>query len=450
MNPPQRSVERPLFLAWVRQSGLIPEAQLVQVLRQLPQDIETRPLARALVERGLLTRFQAERLLMGRTAGFFLGQYRILEQIGRGGVGRVYKAEHRTMRRIVAIKVLAPDLLETDRAIDLFLREVRACAQLVHPNIVTAFDANETDGRYYLVLEYVEGPNLDQLVRKQGPLSVGLACDYIRQAALGLQCAHLQKMVHRDIKPANILVQRQGMDGEGSPGLVKISDFGLARLAVAPPAAGFQSSPGTIYTRDNTVMGTPDYLSPEQARNLHKVDIRSDLYSLGCTFYFLLTGQVPYPGGNTLDKLIRHGTEQPQPIENFRSDVPAPVLAIVRKLMAKYPNDRFQTPAELAAALEPFAVSGATPWAPTRPQALPEDEEALVPSWMDSEDEISAMAQTVGGDGSPTPRVPGSSRVVARRPLREQRPLGKALLLAAGIAVALLGTAAVLALLFGR
>src|SRR5262249_45295053 len=152
-------------------------------------------------------RFQAERLLMGRTAGFLLGQYRVLEQIGKGGMGRVYKAEHRTMKRVVALKVLASTLLETERAVELFLHEVRAVAQLVHPNIVTAFDANAVDGRFYLVLEYVDGPNLDELVRRQGPLSAGLACDYIRQVANRLQCAHLLGMLHRDIKPANILVQ---------------------------------------------------------------------------------------------------------------------------------------------------------------------------------------------------------------------------------------------------
>src|SRR5262249_29857499 len=160
-----------------------------------------------------------------------------------------------------------------ERARDLFLREVRAAAQLAHPNIVTAYDANEAENRFYLVLEYVDGPNLDQLVRKQGPLSVGLACDYIRQAAHGLQGAHAAGMVHRDIKPANILVQRRGP--EASPGLVKVSDFGLARLA-APGRVTGASHHGTILTRDHTVMGTPDYLSPEQARSLHQTDIRSD------------------------------------------------------------------------------------------------------------------------------------------------------------------------------
>src|SRR4051794_3652783 len=150
MATPQRSVDRQTFLNHLRQSGLVPEPELTAILRQFPDTLRSRALARALVEQGLLTRFQAERLLMGRTAGFLLGQYRILEQIGRGGMGRVYKAEHRTMRRIVALKVLASELLQTERAVDLFLHEVRAGAQLSHPNIVTAFDANEAGGRYYL------------------------------------------------------------------------------------------------------------------------------------------------------------------------------------------------------------------------------------------------------------------------------------------------------------
>src|SRR5262249_40104871 len=158
---------------YLRASGLVAEEELSGLVRSLPEG-SGRAVARALVERGVLTRFQAERLLMGRTAGFLLGQYRVLEQIGKGGMGRGYKAEHRTMKRVVALKVLASTLLETERAVELFLHEVRAVAQLVHPNIVTAFDANAVDGRFYLVLEYVDGPNLDELVRRQGPLSAGL------------------------------------------------------------------------------------------------------------------------------------------------------------------------------------------------------------------------------------------------------------------------------------
>jgi serine/threonine protein kinase len=225
------SIDADTFLAYLRKSGLVDEAELAEIRRRHPGPRSGRSLARGLMHDGVLTRFQAERLLAGRTQDFTLGQYRILEQIGRGGMGRVYKAEHRTMRRIVALKVLAPELLKTERAVELFLHEVRAVAQLVHPHIVTAFDANEVGGRYYLVLEFVDGPNLDQLVRTQGPLSPGLACDYIRQAAHGLAAAHARGMLHRDIKPANILVQRHGQAGDGAPGMVKVSDFGLARLS---------------------------------------------------------------------------------------------------------------------------------------------------------------------------------------------------------------------------
>jgi serine/threonine-protein kinase len=286
---------------------------------------------------------------------------------------------------------------------------VRAVAQLVHPNIVTAYDANEVNGRYYLVLEYVDGPNLEQLVRSQGPLSVGLACDYIRQAAHGLQCAHVLGMLHRDIKPANILVQWHGLGGADAPGLVKVSDFGLARLHVPAGVALADSTPGTILTRDNMVMGTPDYLSPEQARDLHRTDIRGDLYALGGTFYFLLTGSVPFPGGTAVDKLIRHNTETPRPIGGYRSDVPAAVVAIVEKLLAKHPEERFQSPAELAAALEPYAVSGPTPWAPPRPPTL--ELEVAAVDLADADEDIvppaapepAGQGGTVSSDLSPTP-----------------------------------------------
>jgi serine/threonine-protein kinase len=334
------------------------------------------------------------------------------------------------MKRIVALKVLAPDLMRTSRAQDLFLHEVRAVAQLVHPNIVTAYDANEVSGRYYLVLEYVDGPNLDQLVRQQGPLPMGQACDYIRQIALGLQCAHNLRMLHRDIKPSNVLVQRRGLDRD-SPGLVKISDFGLARLHI-PNTPGTAGSAHTILTKENTVMGTPDYLSPEQARDLHKTDIRSDLYSLGCTFYFLLTRQVPFPGGTSLEKLIRHNAQQPRPLAPLRPDVPATVAAIVEQLMAKHPDDRFQTPLELVEALQPYAVSGPMPWAPRSPAPEPEVEGVVTPVEAgrdadydiaeDPADEMAGLVNTVSPDLSPTPLTPaptltGFGFIVPRRPL---------------------------------
>src|SRR5713101_6949943 len=215
----------------------------------------------------------------------------------------------------------------------------------MHPNIVTAYDANQIGDRHFMVMEFVDGPNLEQLVRQTGPLPIGQACDFIRQAAHGLQFALENHMVHRDIKPANLLVQRAGGSARDSQCVVKILDFGLARLHQRSP----EDEPGsnTILTKENTVMGTPDYVSPEQARDLHKVDIRSDLYSLGCTFYYLLTGQVPFPGGSAADKLIRQNAQEPTPLEELRPEVPSGVAAIVRRLMAKKPRARFQTPTEL-------------------------------------------------------------------------------------------------------
>ena len=393
------AINRHAFLSNVRRSGLLSDADLARVSERLPASDRGRVAARALVELGLLTRFQAERLLAGRTAGFVLGQYRILDQLGRGGMGRVFKAQHVQMGRVVAIKVLAPHVVKTATAQDLFAREVMAISQINHPNIVTALDANEMNGRFYLVLEFVDGPNLEQLVRQQGPLSVGLACDYILQAANGLQAAHAVGVVHRDVKPANLLLHRPGLSDD-APGLVKVSDFGLARLLDADA----KKPAGTILVKENTVMGTPDYLSPEQARNLHKVDIRGDLYSLGCTFFFLLTGQPPFPGGTALEKIIRHNREEPPRLTDLRPDVPADVVKILDRLLAKHPDDRFQTPAGLAAALQPWAVSGPMPWAPPSSAAtiidadatpLNADASSLVDGDSDPFDDLAALSARV-------------------------------------------------------
>jgi serine/threonine protein kinase len=269
-------------------------------------------------------------------------------------MGRVYKALHRNMNRTVALKVLAPHLVRTPKAQVLFQREVQAAAQLNHPNIVTAYDANEVRGRHYLAMEFVDGPNLEQLVRDQGPLPVGMACEIIRQVASGLQHAHEHHMVHQDIKPANVLLQPSG---NLQSFVVKILDFGLARLN-DPEAEEIPSAT----TRENIVMGTPDFLSPEQGRNLQQIDIRSDLYSVGCTLYFLLTGKVPYPGGTSLEKLSRHGSEEPRSIGEYRQDMPAPVEAILKRLLAKKPEDRYQVPEALAADLALYAVPCAPTW----------------------------------------------------------------------------------------
>lgn len=355
-NAPRVSAQG--FIDNIVESGLMDREELTRAIEGLPPTDRAKTIARHLVEKGRLTKFQAEKLLSGRTDGFILGQYRVLEELGRGGMGRVYKAVHQTMGRFVAIKLLAPDLTKTDRAVDLFQREVKAAAKLNHPNIVISFDANKSGERYFLVMEFVDGPNLSQLVRDQGPLPIDQACEYIRQAAIGLDYAHDQGVIHRDVKPSNLLVQQSNTGPQ-----VKILDFGLA-LVTAGQGPGGENIVGTA----QTALGTPDYVSPEQARNQYNVDGRSDLYSLGCTFYYLLTGETPFPGGTALEKMIRHGQEAPVAVQTKRPDVPDAVAAIVHKLLAKNPKWRHQKASELAAELA-TAVGQKANWsAPPRPK----------------------------------------------------------------------------------
>lgn len=379
-------VNRELFMRRLRRSGLLPAEQMRQAYDAAAETADGRELGQLLVARKVLTRFQARMLLAGRTEGFFLGQYKILEPIGQGGMGRVFKAEHVGMGRLVALKLLSPDLVQTERARQLFDREVKLVARLQHPHIVTAYDADHQQGRYFLVLEYVDGPDLQTLVRREGPLPIGVACELIRQAALGLQYAHELGMVHRDIKPSNLLVQRTNPLGPGP--LVKILDFGLARLSAADEAIDDPSVP----LDRRTVIGTPDYISPEQARDWRTVDIRSDLYSLGCTFYFLLTGRPPFPGGNALQKLVRQVTERPTPVTELRPDVPAPVVEILNNLIAKNPLERYQIPLDAAVALRPYcftstACFGSEPHADPDSFAAPADSS----SWMSHASALTAL-----------------------------------------------------------
>lgn len=267
-------------------------------------------------------------------------RYRILGPLGEGGMGVVYKAEHKLMGRTVALKIISRRLTSNEQAVERFRREVRAAARLSHPNIVTAHDAEEANGLHFLAMEHVDGISLDRFAAKQKqPIPVSMACHFIRQAALGLQHAHQQGMVHRDIKPQNLILTRKGH--------VKILDFGLARLGEDQPPDG-ASSP-------NLVVGTPDYLAPEQARDSHAVDIRADIYALGCTLYFLLARRVPFPGGSPFEKMVAHTEKPADRLSKFRDDVPAEVEAIIAKMMAKRPEDRYQAPAEVATALAPFA-----------------------------------------------------------------------------------------------
>jgi hypothetical protein len=286
-------------------------------------------------------------------------RYRVLGLLGTGGMGAVYKAEHLVMTRPVALKVIGSGLLDNPATVERFRREVRAAAQLSHPNIVTAHDAEQAGDSHFLVMEYVEGTSLARLVAEKGPLPVRDACDYARQAAVGLQHAFEKGMVHRDIKPANLMLTPSGQ--------VKVLDFGLARFAfVGLPdetAPGTTASAGQL-TQLGAVMGTPDYIAPEQATDAHAADIRADIYSLGCTLYDLLTGRPPFPDGTALDKVLAHTREQPRPLTALRKDVPPALARVVERMMAKDPARRYQTPAEVAEALAPFAVDRGRPFWP--------------------------------------------------------------------------------------
>jgi serine/threonine protein kinase len=289
-------------------------------------------------------------------------RYRVIRAVGTGGMGAVFEAEHRLMRRRVALKVIKPQWLQSSEAVTRFRREMQAAAKLVHPHVVTAFDAEQAGNLHFLAMEFVEGRTLAQLVAERGPLPVAMAVECIRQAALGLQHAFEHGMVHRDIKPGNMMVAGEWAVGSGQRGekteqplpdlatphsslfTVKILDFGLARFA-SEEAEGSETSVSTL-------LGTPDFMAPEQARNARDADIRSDLYSLGCTLYFLLTGVVPHRQARTsLERALAHAEQSPQPLSEFRTDIPPALQAILDRLLAKRPEDRFQTPAELVAAL---------------------------------------------------------------------------------------------------
>jgi tRNA A-37 threonylcarbamoyl transferase component Bud32 len=271
-------------------------------------------------------------------------RYRVVRLLGAGGMGAVFEAEHRVLHRPVALKVINRAYTARPAAVERFRREVRAAARLSHPNIVTTHDAEDAGATHFLVMEYVEGVSLGRLVKERGPLPVAEACACVRQAALGLQHAHERGMVHRDVKPDNLI--------RCADGTVKVLDFGLAVLT---------AERGGSLTDTNVIMGTADYMAPEQAEDARTADIRADVYSLGCTLYYLLTGKVPYPAPTSVLKILAH-REQPLPsIRQACPAVPPELAAVMARLLAKRPEDRYATPGEVAAALEPFTVGGAAP-----------------------------------------------------------------------------------------
>ena len=404
------------FLSLLRQSALIDIDQLRRLWKEVQEGgidaTDGAAIAEEFVRRGAITRWQADKLLQGKHKGFFIGKYRLLSHLGKGGMSSVYLAEHVLMRRRVAIKVLPSNRVDDSSYLQRFHREAQAVASLDHRNIVRAYDVDQEGAVHFLVMEYVPGQSMQELVAKQGPLPPVSAAEYIRQAAEGLSAAHKAGLVHRDIKPGNLLVDEKGT--------VKLLDLGLAMFF----GEADKDTASLTIAHEEKVLGTADYLAPEQALDSHSVDIRADIYSLGGTLYFCLTGFPPFPEGTVAQRLMAHQAKQPKPISSYRSDVPDTLAAVIDRMMAKKPDERYQTAKETSAALfQWLAQNGGDAWmkmsatasvaspasgGPGSSQALPKVEYA--PPASPSSERSGSNLFAASGAGGP----PGGSTVVQK------------------------------------
>ncbi|HVX12409.1 MAG TPA: serine/threonine-protein kinase [Pirellulales bacterium] len=333
------------FLDGLAEPNILTMDELAKIRRRLtPEQLNGAPdsVARELIRRGRLTRYQAVQIFQGVGDSLIFGEYLVLDKIGEGGMGRVYKASHRRMKRIVALKVLPANATNSPLLVDRFYKEVELAARLSHPNIVTAYDAGEARGLHYLVMEYIDGCTLSEHIKAHGPLPVDQAMNCILQAARGLDYAHSEGIIHRDVKPSNLMVNQRG--------IIKILDLGLARiehsLAVPLPAGNAE------LTSSGQVLGTVDYMAPEQSYDSRSADNRSDIYSLGCTLYRLLAGQPPFAGETLMQKLLAH-REQPIPwLREKRPDVPPGLDLFYQRMVAKLPEHRPRSMREVVFCME--------------------------------------------------------------------------------------------------
>lgn len=343
------------FLDVVRKSKVLDDEKLAHFIEELaivePPLERPEQVANKLYQDGYLSYFQSKQLLAGRWRRFVIGKkYKLIELIGQGGMGAVYLCEHMSLKRPVAVKVMPEEKVKAPGALERFQREARAIAQLDHNNIVRAFDMGCDDGVHFMVMEYVDGVNLERLITKnykEVGLPLSRAVHYVIETALALQHAHEIGWVHRDIKPANILVDRQGC--------VKLLDLGLSRLFEG------DTDQLTMKFDEGSVLGTADYIAPEQALNVSAADIRSDLYGLGCTFYFLLAGRPPFHKGSVAQKLVWHQTKYPDHIHIIRPDIPEEINQIIFKMIAKKPDDRFSEPMDVVNVLSQYITEEVPP-----------------------------------------------------------------------------------------
>ncbi len=338
---------------WLGQFQFLSAAQTDELRPLLPGFPDSHALAKDLIRRNWLTPFQVNQILQGRHELLVVGSYRLGERIGEGAMGQVFKAWHLKLERTVAVKMIHKQMVNNDKAMERFRREVETASQLDHPNIARVRDAGDVDGRPFMVMDFIEGINLSQRVKLNGALPIHEAVEYARQTALGLQHAFERGIVHRDIKPANLIVLALKYNDAALP-LVKILDFGLARYES-------ERDDENRLTQIGKMLGTIDYISPEQATDSRSADIRADIYSLGCTLYYLLTAQAPFLGKDVVEKLGPRVTGEPPWVRTLRADVQPGLEAVLIKIMARRPEDRYQTPIKVAQALEPYAVAPSAP-----------------------------------------------------------------------------------------
>ena len=337
------------FFELVQQSKLVDEAQLVTAMKDYKKSHQGKvpetasELAAELIRLELLSQWHCDKLLIGKYKGFFLGKYKLLKHLGAGGMSSVYLAEHMLMRQPRAIKVLPRARVNDSSYLDRFHLEAQATAALDHPNIVRAYDIDNDGDTHYLVMEYVKGQDLKAIVEESGPLDFEKAARYIAQAAKGLEYVHQQGLIHRDIKPANLLVDEEDT--------IKVLDLGLALFSDDSKMAS------VTLTHNENILGTADYLAPEQAANSHTVDSRVDIYGLGCTLYFVLTGRVLFPKGTLGERIAQHMKATPDSILSIRKNCPESLVATCNKMIEKNPDDRYQTCGEINHVLSEWAVS---------------------------------------------------------------------------------------------
>jgi serine/threonine protein kinase len=332
------------FLDLLTASKLVSDPLLAE-LRRSSGTLEPRLIARQLVSDGRLSLWQAKQLLAGGS-NFFLGRYKLIERLGEGARGKVYKAEQSPSGRTVVLKVLSKDLLKDHEVVARWQREVRLAAALNHASIITAYDAENFGDVHFMVMEFVDGKDLKRWSDEQGKLPIDWSSECIRQAAEGLGHAHDRGVIHRDIKASNMLVVAP--DAKTWP-ILKILDLGFARFVA-------EETDSLRITHSGQTFGTPDYMAPEQAESARNADPRSDIFSLGCTFFKLLTTEFPYTGVNSMQKLIARSLHDARPVREIRPEVPEGLAAALAKMLARKPEDRYQTCKEVAAALAPFAM----------------------------------------------------------------------------------------------